>query len=134
LPFQDNNSIDSSELCCPYVDHKPFSVVALHLTIVLFVMGYLTQHSWCSVLLWAGQFGFQTPTGGKRFSLLHTHWHQPWGSSSLLYNEYWYSFLGVKQPEHSTDHLLKVSSQLVEFIHEMFLIKYQNNNITKTEA
>lgn len=53
------------------------------------------------------------PNGGKRFFLLHTHLHQPWGSSSLLYNEYWKSFLGVKQPQHSTDHPTPCSAKAI---------------------
>jgi len=32
------------------------------------------------------------PGGGEIF---HTHPDQPWGPSSLLYNGYWVSFLGV---------------------------------------
>jgi len=31
-------------------------------------------------------------------------------------------------------HLVKVSSKLVEFIYEVFLVNYQNNSIIKTEA
>jgi hypothetical protein len=31
-------------------------------------------------------------------------------------------------------HVLKVSSQIVEFIHEVSLVEYQNTNIIKTKA
>jgi hypothetical protein len=37
--------------------------------------------------------------------IFRIHPDQPWGPSSLLYNGYWLSFLGVKQLGHGVDHL-----------------------------
>jgi len=41
------------------------------------------------------------PIGGEIFC---TCPDQPWSPPSLLCNEYWVSFLGIKQLEHGIDH------------------------------
>jgi len=64
--------------------------------------------------VWGSNLG-----GGKIF---RTHLDLPWGPPSLLYNEYWVSFLGVKQLGCSIEHPPHSSAEIKERLGLYFLL------------
>jgi hypothetical protein len=58
-------------------------------------------------MLWAGQYRDRILAGGDEIFCRE-------GPPSLLYNEYWVSFLAVKWPEHGIDKPLTSSTKVKE--------------------
>jgi hypothetical protein len=52
------------------------------------------------------------PESGTKFIRVPKHAEQLWGLPSFLFNGYWRSFSGVKQPERDTNHSLPSSAEV----------------------
>ena len=76
--------------------------------------------TWCVGLRLDG-FGALAGVEGKKFSLLHTPPHQPWGRHGLPCNGYWDYFQGIKRPGMAlATHCLlgpKLNNRVVPVLH-----------------